>query len=934
MTNDYDRIRNIALNLLRKVNEPTPEDIKNKVVRAMEADDLPKDAIDYEALCRDIETSLNVWVSPGAALDSDPKSEPHEEWMSDTLNFFDDSRPRTEWPFWRRYARYLIEVKRWPENVIRSLDRSTTSVLRRLEDPLRKGKWDRRGMVVGDVQSGKTAHFTGLICKAADAGYKLIVVLTGLHNNLRSQTQLRLDEEFLGFESDKSFAFNEKITRIGVATLYADKLPHAHTLTNSTENGDFSRRIAAQSGITPGHDPILFIIKKNVTILQTLNAWVRTIQQYDIEGRLARALPLLIIDDECDLASINTKPLSVDDPEYDVTATNREIRKLLRVFEQCAYLGYTATPFASIFIYPDNPHAEYGDDLFPRSFIVKIGQPSNYIGPVQVFGLEDDPASSIPGTEGQPIVRTVDDYQELIPDRHRNDFFVPSLPSSMKLAIRMFIISSSIRRLRRQGTIHNSMLVHVSRFVNIQTRIAELVREELESLQRRIRYNDGKPPEETGDIFKELRTIYEDDYIPTSRRMFPERDILRWEEVLPHIEPSSSKILIKIINGTVHDILDYRARKDGLNVIAIGGDKLSRGLTLEGLTASYYLRGANAYDTLMQMGRWFGYRDGYEDLCRIFTTEDLIQLYRWVAMASEELRRDFARMDSLDATPNDFGLRVRMHPGGLLISSLNKLRAGTPVQVSFADHMVQTLVFDLDPETVARNFRVTDRFVANLGRPTDFKSRVAMGYTWRDVPGEIITEFLANYTAHPDNPTEIMSTDLLVSYIKAQLNRDDLIHWTVAIAGGNAKDVKIGEQMVKCVIRNPPQRVQGHLRGDEDKITLNGLTSPSHEAADLTPELYDVALEESKVSWRREQDMGEGRYRTKEEPKIPYPSDMRDKRDPKNGLLLLYAIDSISSKWKKEFGFPVIGLAVSLPKSKDAVPVDYMVNPRYIEDLQ
>jgi hypothetical protein len=926
MGSHYDEVRIIALQLLKRIAEPTHEDVLQKVRRAMESAELTDKDVDIPLLCREIETDLSVWVRGSSVLDS---REPHREWLTDTLSFISESRPKVSWAFWRRYARYLAEVKRRPDAVIRALDRTTTDAVKRLEDPSRPGAWDRRGMVVGSVQSGKTAHFTGVICKAADAGYKLIVILAGTYNNLRSQTQLRLDEEFLGQESDKSLTFSEK-NQIGVATLFAEKQPIAHWLTNSSDKGDFSITVARQAGITPGGDPILFVVKKNVTILKNLNSWMRTVPQWR-EAKV-RSLPLLVIDDECDQASINTMPLPGDDKEYDLTAINREIRRLLNGFEQVAYIGYTATPFASIFIDPDRPHSEYGEDLFPRSFILNLAAPSTYVGPGEIFGLEADATSGAEARAGQPIVRMAEDYRALIPDRHDRHLAVGDLPDSMKNAMRAFVLGCAVRRLRGQDSEHNSMLIHVSRFVDVQVQIRDLVASELEKLQRRIRLKDGRPGSGEHPIMAELRHLWETDLLPTTRQMVPEEKIPSWDEVWAHIPPAVDKITIKTINGSAGDILDYRNHPDGLSVIAIGGDKLSRGLTLEGLLASYYLRASNMYDTLMQMGRWFGYRPGYADLCRIVTSQELIHLYRWIAMATEELRRDFVHMTNIGASPDDFGLRVKMHPGGMLITSLNKLRTGTRLPLSYADQMEQTLVFDLDRAIVSRNYRSVTNLVAGLDKPSGERRKGGgEAHVWSNVAPEKVMEFLAGYVAHRDNPAEV-NTELLREYIKARVDDGELTRWTIALVGGSDPVVRIGKYEVKCSRREPPKKP---LPG-EAKVTLNGLTSPIHEAIDLGEEQYGVALQTSIREWEEEQSKGEGRRRRGKEPRIPYPSHIRAQRLKEKGLLLLYVVDAEKSSWGEGFSTPAVGFGISFPPSEGAAdhPIHYMVNKRYVDEWQ
>jgi len=516
-----------------------------------------------------------------------------------------------------------------PPTVVSNLDELTDMILERLEDPQRDPPWDRRGMVVGSVQSGKTANYTGLICKAVDAGYRLIIILAGIHSNLRAQTQLRLDEGVLGFDTQKSRKLNADNRWVGVGKLPGDRLV-IHSLTSSAENGDFNKTVAEQIGVMLGGDPVVLVIKKNSRLLGNLIKWVLHVAGSDdvVTGkRIVRGAPLLLIDDEADNASINTKARPGIDESESVTAINGKISTLLDAFEQSAYVGYTATPFANIFINPEAETPAHGEDLFPRSFIINVKPPSNYVGPVKVFGLDGDSDAGIIGSDGLPIVRVIDDFGDAFPPKHRVDHIPTVLPDSLQHAIRCFILTCAARRARGQVKNHNSMLVHVTRFVNAQAVVVGLIRRELAVLQRRIEFGDGK---RRPTLLEELEKIWNDEFMPVTKAMGDESGApLKWSEVEAQLHPAAAKISVVSINGFAKEALDYKEHEvEGRTVIAVGGDKLSRGLTLEGLSVSYFLRTSRMYDTLMQMGRWFGYRPGYLDLCRLFTTRTLMDWYR------------------------------------------------------------------------------------------------------------------------------------------------------------------------------------------------------------------------------------------------------------------------------------------------------------------
>ena len=500
--------------------------------------------------------------------------------------------------------------------------------------------------MVGEVQSGKTSNYIELVCKAADAGYKFFVILTGTTNSLRAQTQLRFDEGFLGWDTRLNLALDSSNKRVGVGTLLGEHLRRAIPSTDATETGDFNRQIANRFNVRLGGDPVIMVVKKNGSVLRNLTRWARSLHSPST-GEPVLDIPTLVIDDEADFASVNTRPVGPGDDE-DPTVINRRIRDLLRAFDKSVYIGYTATPFANIFIHPDQDQASFGQDLFPRDFLINLPVPSNHMGPTRVFGLPEDPDDDTESSPPLPVVRSVSDSELHIPGVHKSDLAVDRLPDSLTRSIRAFIIVCAARAARGQQAQHNSMLVHVTRFVSVQNRIADLVRAEIRDLQDRIRYGDGDSP---NPITDELRLMWQEGFVPTTlavRNLHPDLaaacDDLPWGEVRPHLVNSSQKIQVKVINGAARDALDYWDHPEGLSAIAIGGDKLSRGLTLEGLSVSYYLRASRMYDTLLQMGRWFGYRPGYVDLCRLYTTDELREFYSHITMATEELRQEFDLM--------------------------------------------------------------------------------------------------------------------------------------------------------------------------------------------------------------------------------------------------------------------------------------------------
>lgn len=821
------------------------------------------------------------------------------------------------WKFWDDYRMSLL-FRGWPQKVLENLDEMTHKVLMRLEDPKRTGGWIRHGLVVGDVQSGKTANYTGLISKAADAGYKLLVVFAGMYNNLRSQTQQRLDSDFIGFDSDRDDRNRKAANRIGVGRIHDH--PVVHYVTTSNEQGDFSRAHASRTGLNPaGNNPVVLVVKKNVSIIRNLTDWAVRMGRREGHERIP-GIPLLVIDDECDNASINTSEIVRDAAgnividEYDPTAINRGIRKFLKLFDQCAYVGYTATPFASILIdRGDVDHPEYGSDLFPRDFIINLPEASNYIGPKEVFGLDGDPDLGIESAAGHPLYRVVDDYAKFIPDRHKKTLNVSDLPESLKESLKAFILSSAARRLRGQVNAHNSMLIHVTRFVGVQCQVHELVQEEVRRLGRGIRYEDKA-------MWAELKKLWEEDFtdrtsIPMAAKGLGQSH--EWSAVKTEVREFFDRCQVKKINGKSTDVLDYkRYEGTGINLIAIGGDKLSRGLTLEGLTVSYYLRSSKMYDTLMQMGRWFGYRDGYLDLCRIYTTSELITWYRHIALASIELRREFDYMVENEETPENYGLKIRAHPGVLLVTALNKMRAGTTMSVTFDGYMAQTLFVHNDAATVRRNYEAVAGLLSRH-KP----ARISIGYRISHVPPADVIRFLSEYTTHTKNVTH--KPRYLIDYIR-KLNKDgELVDWTVVIPSPADSKLRIFGMNGLDGGLSLTRRTAFELGPDYVQFE-KALLSPGHEKVDLTPE-------ERKRLAERILERGQ-----KTEP----PKYIRECRSPERGLLLLYAVSGQTQEGLRppvEYGngqCPVFGYAMSFPRSRRQREIAYVVDSLYPEELK
>jgi len=654
--------------------------------------------------------------------------------------WLDDAKGDFDWYFWSRYRRLLTKEK-YPPQVIRSLDSITDQILDHLEDPSKEGSWSRKGMVVGHVQSGKTANYIGLVNKAADSGYRVIIILAGVLNSLRNQTQGRLDNGFIGrCTTLKQF--------VGVGLFCWERIPAYFT----TSTADFKKSVANQIGVEIGDlkEPVVLVIKKNKSTLENLIEWLKNNNRHNLKD-----YPMLLIYDEADHASINTSQSGEE-----ATTINRKIRELRRLFEKSSYLGYTATPFANVFIDPETEHEMYGDDLFPRDFIICLDPPTNYVGPDRIFSSDGD----------LDIVREVSDYEDTIPIKHKKELQPEDIPESLKEAVCCFILSRATRLLRGQKNSNNSMMINISRFTAVQSHLKLLVSEYVKELQQAIvgYYKLNENEALKNYRMASLKNIWLKEFSTAGHS---------WSEIQIILKDAVSPIgVIEVNSSASAEMLDYSQLNypNGRNVIAIGGLSLSRGLTLEGLTVSYFLRNSVMYDTLMQMGRWFGYRDKYEDLCRIYMTSEAISWYRHISDVINELREEFKRMKKAGMSPRDFGLCVRSHPESLIVTARNKMRTGTPVfrEVSLEGRLIETSVLLRSDDIIKHNLQVLQTMVLSA-KQDGHETGTSNGYLWENVSVEYVKQFIKSFLNHPASQlTEKNPVGEYIKLLESQGTRD------------------------------------------------------------------------------------------------------------------------------------------------------------------
>ncbi|MEA1015146.1 Z1 domain-containing protein [Sphingosinicella sp. LY1275] len=537
-------------------------------------------------------------------------SKEHTPWYTDEIK---DARSY----YWSKYVEQL-RSQGWSDQSIHQLDESTSSVIERLANPTAEAAFQAKGLVVGYVQSGKTANFTGVISKAADAGYKLIIVMAGVLDVLRSQTQRRIDKEMIGQELlgrdyagapdwDEFLKHGGKPSALGSFDWYRLTGPEAdyQKLGYGMDALKFeitepSKQLWDPSNLFRASTRIA-VIKKNSKIIEKLLADLRATEKAKLGAPLDQ-VPTLIIDDESDQASINVKRAAAPDEEQERTATNKAIVSLLKLLPRAQYVGYTATPFANVFVDPNNE-----EDIFPKDFLISLPRPESYMGVSDFYDLEGSPDD----IESRPNER---DYVRPVTGDDTK-------PQNLQQAIDAFVLTGALKLYRAEEDTslrfrHHTMLAHLSHKVVDHKALADLVRGTY-----------GSAGYDGGPGLERLEALFANDFLPVYRERgsdlpFPET----FEELLSFVGDALTRIgepevAVKVLNNENKDDTPDFGRQSVWKIL-VGGTKLSRGYTVEGLTISYYRRRTGTADTLMQMGRWFGFRRGYPDLVRLYIGTD------------------------------------------------------------------------------------------------------------------------------------------------------------------------------------------------------------------------------------------------------------------------------------------------------------------------
>jgi len=951
----------------------------------------------FESAVKEFSASNTIEASYSTTLKKSKKT-----WLDEKkICEYDWDKGPTE-SYRERYFKYLSNAGRSDEE-IEEVKKSTLSILEGFGNPKDSNPFFKRGMVVGSVQSGKTANFNGVINSSIDMGYKLVIVLSGIMEDLRSQTQKRLEKEVLGPLIGQEYLGVGKVCRMEELKVEVNSITSRKT--------DFNQQVARASGQIEKYN--ILVVKKNVSVLKNILLWLK--DYVDLEHPPIK-VPLLIVDDEADNASLNN--MGHKGREY-ATKINKEIRAILGLFEKKTYVGYTATPFANILQYKNEEPAlpfivnsrgaEYSftlsEDLFPDDFIELLYPSSQYIGIKQFFETKDpniikiDPLISTPIKSNDFInsfpQRFWKDTDPLEPTNSKErgtraatkyDSFPQVLPNSLKEAVRCYILAIAIRDSRniamRDSKFyqpHNTMLIHISRFGDWQNRTKNLLKEYIEELSLFINKGYSSP------IFEDFRFTWDkhyahivgaikDKYLDPNRYRDDYMQPVDFDDVIKGgLSRAIDGIEVRAINSSPQgENLIYPSPGDPdfepKKYIAIGGNRLSRGFTLEGLTINYFLRATDNADTLMQMGRWFGYRIGYLDCCKLFTVQENIDKFNEASLIMEDLEQKFEQLSKLpDKTPRDFTIWIRNNPDVIKLTRGNFLRNLNKMTLDFGSRIQQSSQFSIEKDRIINSCNA----FKDIAKDLFWDSKIKPGFITHKTDQEGLKKFL-DFAEMESNTMLNLNTIGLRGYLEECRIKGKLTNWIIAV-----KDAVAGEGTtlnydvlgvnyeVKQTVRRGPAENTGavDILFDQKvfKVKNAQIISASDFSIGLDDDVKKQAIDEfrtekvkSLLQTKEYQNNPAGAIKKAAEITIP-DFQYRKFMDEKTGLLLIYPLDLSkvfetndkysSDEYKdklKKFGenqnltnlnMPLIGFAIGFPDIRDVEGGNF-VTRHLIKDIE
>jgi hypothetical protein len=778
-----------------------------------------------------------------------------------------------EWPDYRTH----LEKSGFPSAAVSSIDKATTRILSGCANPMSPGD-KSKGLVIGYVQSGKTANYTGLIAKAVDAGYRIVIVLAGMYTNLRVQTQLRLQKD-LGMDEVSDSA------SLGW-----------WPLTSAT--ADLGRDISTGPLSNPANVAVM-VVKKHEMRLANVARFLES-----IPSDILRRRGVLIIDDESDQATPNTQAAR------DLVSTiNQRIRSIWAAVPTGTYVAYTATPFANVFIDP----ADSGD-LYPDDFAMVLPQPEGYMGSEAYFDVSENADRE----EDEPVHQLAHEVPEeeaaiLAPKGRDLSDFDPVMTHSLAHAVRWFVLATAIRELRAGRSQHSSMLVHTSQRITVH----QLTKDIISDFIKRTSFNIDEQESEFRDVY--------DSEIDRASGFREGESVPAWAETWDRAKAVLARVTVKIDNGASDDRLVY-SDEETETVIAVGGGTLSRGLTLEGLVVSYFLRSSNTYDTLLQMGRWFGFRPGYRDLVRVWMGPGLLDDYAHLARVERQLRDEVATMEEEKRTPREFAIRVRAHPGRLEITSPGKMNAADLVHFGLGGTRRQTIYLDTSPAGVERGQRAARNVIESARSRTAPivapSGRSSKGYPTLMFPGlenEDVVRFLRDYWVAPAD--RWLQPEAMEGWLDAHGQGATWNLVVISGPGGGADGFEIADGIRVGTSSRAPMaprywdqsRLDADLPAGADLVNIRALMSSADYLLDLKILAEHGALAGDVADRIEEVNSRE----------IGLMQAEREDIAPHTGTLILYAIDAHSQPKKDsttrvamDAAGTIIGLGVVYPPAK------------------
>jgi len=767
--------------LLDKDMVPTIEDLRSRFeeMRSVPLNFLAStlstsgEEIDWDQVWYELETQIQVKHSAGSGLD-DPNARYNKHWFTE---FKKENKSRY---YSGRFLRKISE--NLSSEVLYTLQQDTEQILNLLGSPERTEDKDIRGLVFGFVQAGKTLNYTSVSNAAMDAGYDFIVVLAGATNILRSQTQERIITDLIGFNAGK---------RVGVGRI--DNNPEKRPISLTTIEQDFDKKIAAQNMGSATLDtvkvPVIAVVKKNVNALKNLNKWL---ESQNPTGKLKKSI--LLIDDESDYASVNTK--DQDDP----TAINKRIREMLNHFNVSSYCAITATPFANVLIDSENRNDDVGSDLFPRSFIWTLDKPSTYMGVKEIVTDRFKDITLVEGLDGQDknsaLVTSILGFKI----NHRKGIYdcFETLPIFVNSAIEEFLYSATKLRYKEAFEGDLSMMINLSRFTKHHQELATLTFEEIGNCRRQIES-------------KALCNC-------THRILVGCLDRFNQDHLFDISDDEFDKLLEEAIKSV--DVIDVHSEskrtinftgKDSINHIVVGGLSLSRGFTVEGLIVSVFLRTTSTYDALMQMGRWFGHKQKFADYISLYTTSRIRRRFESIQRATVDLIKQLNDMREKGATPEDFGLAIQLDPEvAMQVVAANKRRDADRLTISMSIEgktCETTKLFSTPKGVGCLNDELVEDFIKNVFEQGDLVKpppeieipNDAYHQGRRNIPIKFLMEFISSFEM-PHKELSELTSKMPYKFILEHLNLYST-HFDIFLVDGRGSELNIGGQKIREVKR-------------------------------------------------------------------------------------------------------------------------------------